>query len=153
MDTNSNDSLPIENTTDILTLELLMNKSHYKQYLAKTNPGEYRKNKEHYDKYKLHKKEIKCLLKNMIDDYDSSLFYDHGCTELQEIFTAFVKKSILHFDSLDVNNIDAENMFDCNDNHLSKHKSAIYEIEESSENISYINEDENSDLENEQILI
>lgn len=140
---------PIVNTSDLLSLELLMNKSHYKQYLAKTNPSEHKKTQEHAAKYRKYKTKIAKLAQDYIKFYDSpAMYFNTGNSELQEIFTAFTKKAILHFESIEHNEDDADKLFDISPNQ--ENKPADYEEDgddfEMADECAYDIEDTDGDL-------
>ena len=85
---------------DRMTLELLVNKSHYRKYLEKTDPAEYEKKQERYDRFDKYRGRIGNMFKEMLNDYSVSGTSPHlGNVDLQELFAAFVDKSVYYFET------------------------------------------------------
>jgi len=85
---------------DRMTLELLVNKSHYRKYLEKTDPTEYAKKQERYDRFDHYRGNIGALFKEMLNDYSVSGTSPHlGNADTQELFSAFVDKCIYYFET------------------------------------------------------
>ena len=94
----------IDNTAqksiDKLTLELLVNKGQYRKYLEKTDPAEYKKKQENYDRYTKYRTRIRSLMTELLNDYSVSGNSPHlGNSDIQHIFEAFIQKSIYYFET------------------------------------------------------
>ena len=84
---------------DRMTLELLVPKSHYRKYLEKTDPAEYEKKREKYERFLKYRNRIGALTKELLNDYSVSGNSMHlGNTEIQELFAAFLDKCISFFE-------------------------------------------------------
>ena len=85
---------------DQLTLELMMNKTKYRKYLEKSNSGEYEKKREGYDRFLKYKNRIRALWEDLLNDYSvsgNSPYLGNGA--VQEVFDAFIEKSVDFFES------------------------------------------------------
>ncbi len=105
---NTSDAVIVEQSqtndfVDNITLELLMKKSQYNKYVSHKDPEKYIKMKQHVDKMTKYKYEIIDLTKELLDDPDRQI-----SLEINEIFEAYVKKMINHFE---MKEIESGNLF------------------------------------------
>jgi hypothetical protein len=85
---------------DQMTLELLVNKSQYRKYLEKTDPTEYTRKQERYDRFAQYRSRIGRMFDDLLNDYSVSGSSPHlGNTDIQELFSAFVDKSVYYFET------------------------------------------------------
>jgi hypothetical protein len=90
---------------DQLTLELLMNKRQYRKYLEKTNPDEYEKRKEGYDRFMKYKGKTGHLMNELLNDYSVSGNSEHlGNVDIQDSFQHFLQNCIYFFETKDFEN-------------------------------------------------
>lgn len=90
---------------DQLTLELLMNKRQYRKYLEKTNPDEYEKRREGYDRFLKYKGKISHLMNELLNDYSVSGNSEHlGNVDIQDSFQQFLQNCIYFFETKDFEN-------------------------------------------------
>jgi hypothetical protein len=90
---------------DQLTLELLMNKRQYRKYLEKTNPDEYEKRREGYDRFLKYKGKISHLMNELLNDYSVSGNLEHlGNVDIQDSFHQFLQNCIYFFETKDFEN-------------------------------------------------
>lgn len=98
---------------DMLSLQFLMNKTHYTQYLEKMKPSEFcaKKQKDvQFDKFR-HK--IQHLVNHYIKHHGDFAEYEkEGCIELQELFEQFIERALYYFQNVEDNKDDCENLFD-----------------------------------------
>jgi hypothetical protein len=85
---------------DQMTLELLVNKSQYRKYLEKTDPAEYARKQERYDRFHKYRNQIGAMFRDLLNDYSVSGSSPHlGNRDIQELFSAFVDKSVYFFET------------------------------------------------------
>jgi hypothetical protein len=85
---------------DQMTLELLVNKSQYRKYLEKTDPAEYARKQERYDRFIKYRSQIGTMFRDLLNDYSVSGSSPHlGNSDIQELFSAFVDKSVYFFET------------------------------------------------------
>jgi hypothetical protein len=77
---------------DKLTLELLINKTQYRKYLAKAEPTKSKEYEEHLEHRQLYKDSILALTENLLEDPHLQIN-----TEINEIFETYVKTLIKYF--------------------------------------------------------
>ena len=83
-----------------MTLELLVNKSQYRKYLEKTDPAEYARKQERYERFAKYRTRIGRMFDDLLNDYSVSGSSPHlGNTDIQELFSAFVDKSVYYFET------------------------------------------------------
>ena len=92
---------------DQLTLELLMNKRQYRKYLEKTNPDEYEKRREGYDRFLKYKSKTSQLMNELLNEYSISGNSEHlGNLDIQDSFHQFLQNCIHFFETKDFENTD-----------------------------------------------
>jgi hypothetical protein len=84
----------IENTEiNNLTLELLVNKSHYTKILHKINPAKFKERKEYFDKINQHKEVLLSMFETLLHHPEEIITRD-----INESFDCFVKTGIKHLE-------------------------------------------------------
>jgi hypothetical protein len=106
--------LPQNPNIDKLTLELFMNRNIYKKYVAKNEPEKYEKIVIHHESIRKYKHRILDLTQQLLEDPNIQI-----TTEINEIFDAYSKTLIRHFQQKDMeksntnqDTIDDDVMFD-----------------------------------------
>jgi len=91
--------VPPNEYIDKLTMELLLNKSHYAKYLAKTDP------KKH-DEYKLFKSNLRKYSVDIIDITSAMIENPKNAlsADIEETFDAYVKSLLRHFELKEIEN-------------------------------------------------
>jgi hypothetical protein len=82
---------------DKLTMELLLNKSHYSKYLAKTDPKKHDEFQAHKANLKKHAANIMDITSHLIDAPKSAPSLD-----IEEAFDAYAKSILRHFELKDL---------------------------------------------------
>lgn len=81
---------------DKMTMELLMNKSKYNKYIAKTDPKRYDDQQKEADKIRKYATRIATLTEELLEDPHKSIQSD-----INECFMNYVKTCIYHFETKD----------------------------------------------------
>ena len=90
---NNNLDNQVNNTDmDELTLALLMNKNHYRKYVAQTNPEQAILDNQMIDDIRKYRNRILKITANMIDSPDIQI-----STDINQIFNTYTKHLIRHF--------------------------------------------------------
>ena len=94
LDEDNNDLDNHVNNTDMdkLTLALLMNKNHYRKYVAQTNPEQAILDNQTIDDKRKYREKILQITANMIDSPDVQI-----STDINLIFNTYTKHLIRHF--------------------------------------------------------
>ena len=96
----------LENTSDItlsntlidkVTLELLMNKSHYNRYIANTNPEKHAEMVKHNHLVTKYKFKIIELTNNLLSDPTKQI-----TTDVNDAFTGYIKTLLMYFQMKDL---------------------------------------------------
>ena len=77
---------------DKLTLQMFSNKTHYKKYLAKTDPTKYSAQQEFIDKIAKNREKITAMFSVLLDSPEKQI-----TTDINESFDQFVKSCLNHF--------------------------------------------------------
>lgn len=77
---------------DKLTLQMFSNKTHYKKYLAKTDPVKYSAQQEFIDKIAKNREKINAMFMVLIENPEKQI-----TTDINESFDQFVKSCLNHF--------------------------------------------------------
>lgn len=87
------DDLPLPmSSTDKMTLELLMNKSHYRKYIQKTDPTKSIEYEEHINELNKYKYDIIRLTTNLIDEPDTQIN-----NNINKLFSEYTRELIYYF--------------------------------------------------------
>lgn len=94
LDEDNNELDSHNNNTDMdeLTLALLMNKNHYRKYVAQTNPEQSILDNKSIDDKRKYRDKILQITANMIDSPDLQI-----STDINQIFNTYTKQLIRHF--------------------------------------------------------
>lgn len=77
---------------DKLTLQMFSNKTHYKKYLAKTDPVKYSAQQEFIDKIAKNREKINAMFSLLLDSPEKQI-----TTDINDSFDQFVKACLNHF--------------------------------------------------------
>jgi len=91
-DNNDVDNRVNHTDMDELTLALLMNKNHYRKYVAQTNPEQAILDNQTIDDIHKYRNRILKITANMIDSPDIQI-----STDINQIFNTYTKHLIRHF--------------------------------------------------------
>jgi hypothetical protein len=94
---DSDDLLPKNPNIDKLTLELFMNRNIYKKYIAKNEPEKYEKIVIYHENIQKYKKRIFEFTEQLLENPSMQI-----TTEINEIFDAYSKTLIRHFQQKDM---------------------------------------------------
>ena len=95
---------PISKTTskqssiDRITMELMMNRSHYKKYLAKQDPHKYQETQEYIAKIKKYRLKITTLMSELFDDSVKSNVSEKYTRDINDTFNEFLKTCVKHYE-------------------------------------------------------
>jgi hypothetical protein len=84
-------------TIDRLTFELLVNKSHYKKYLSKSNPDKFREHSAFYEKIRKYKNRIVAVVSDLTMDPELQIN-----NEMNDGFNDFMRTCIRFFEMKDL---------------------------------------------------
>jgi len=77
---------------DKLTLQMFSNKTHYKKYLAKTDPVKYSAQQEFIEKIAKNREKINAMFSALLDSPEKQI-----ATDINESFDHFAKACLNHF--------------------------------------------------------
>jgi hypothetical protein len=101
---------------DKLTLELLVNKSKLQNYLAKSNPNEYKQMMERQQLYLKHKRRIETFTEQLLQQHTRSNQPMLVSKDIQSVFDAFIDKCIYYFEKLtDIETEDSHTYYENSD--------------------------------------
>ena len=89
-------------TIDKLTLELMMNKTHYQKYLSKTDPVRYQENQEHVRKIRKYRYRILELTTELLDNYVDSRPVDKHNSEVNSACDEYIRTCMQYFEMRDL---------------------------------------------------
>jgi hypothetical protein len=81
---------PKNQYVDRITMELMMNKAHYKSVLAKTDQARYQETREKMDTVREHREDVITMVKNLLDDFSRNGNYSKYTTQVNRTFEAFL---------------------------------------------------------------
>jgi len=87
---------------DKLTLELMMNKTHYQKYLAKMDPARYQENQDHIRKIRKYRHRILELTSELLDNYMDSRPTNKHNNEVNESCDEYIRTCIQYFEMRDL---------------------------------------------------
>jgi hypothetical protein len=114
---------------DKITLELLMNKNHYRRYIAKTDPNQYDEMQEHLQTVSKHRNSILQITTDLLNNPNKQI-----TTEVNEIFDAYVKTLIRHFK---MKELETTNPYNKNQNQDQDEDVLFGQMDETSETNSF----------------
>ena len=111
---------PVESTNstlvDKITMEYMMNKQHYKKYLAKTNNGKYESTKKNIQKVSKYQDEIVIMVEELIKNYIAYGNFTKYNTDVNHFFESFMMSAVCYLEenpheSMMMNEDDDDTMF------------------------------------------
>lgn len=99
---NTNVSSSSQSSIDKLTMELMMNKSHYKKYLINRDPQKYQEVQEHMCKVRKYSDQIESLFAELLTDSMKSHVAEKHTRAINDSFQEYIKTCIQHFEIKDL---------------------------------------------------
>lgn len=97
---DTDDTESVNNTyVNDLTLNFLMNKSHHKKYISKTNPEEHKREQKYQSSLRKYKGKIMNITEELIKNPDTQV-----TTDVNEIFIGYTKTLIRYFKMKEIEN-------------------------------------------------
>lgn len=94
--------LSSQSSIDKLTMELMMNKSHYKKYLINRDPQKYQEVQEHMCKVRKYSQQIESLFAELLTDSMKSNVPEKHTRAINDSFQEYIKTCIQHFEIKDL---------------------------------------------------
>ena len=91
-----------QSSIDKLTMELMMNKSHYKKYLQNRDPQKYQEVQEHISKIRKYGDQIESLFAELLADSMKSNAPEKHTRAINDSFQEYIKTCIQHFEIKDL---------------------------------------------------
>jgi hypothetical protein len=110
--------LSSQSSIDKLTMELMMNKSHYKKYLLNRDPQKYQEVQEHTNKIRKYSNQLESLFAELLTDSMKSNVPEKHTRAVNDSFQEYIKTCIQHFEIKDLEQgstteaLDTDVMFD-----------------------------------------
>jgi len=95
---------------DKMTMELLMNRTKYSKYIAKTDPKKYDDQQKEADKIRKYANRIASLTEELLEDP-----HKHMQGDINESFMNYVKTCIYHFETKDYEQKDMKDSYEHDD--------------------------------------
>ena len=127
------ESIPITDPIDKMTLELLMNRSQFKKYIAKTDPTKHIENEEKLRKIRKYKHRILGLTSDLLDNPEIMVTVD-----VNEIFFQYANLLIRYFETKDMEKQDMDVLFDKMDEDDTLDLRGSLSIKKSEEDVPFI---------------
>jgi hypothetical protein len=99
METDATSSVVNNETIDKVTLELLMNKQHYRKYIAKTDPAKHEEYVKHQALISKYKHRIVSITNDLLSSPSKQI-----TTDVNDVFNGYVKTLIKYFQMKDMEN-------------------------------------------------
>jgi hypothetical protein len=96
---------------DQLTMELMMNKSHYHKYLSKKNPQKYQEAKETANKVDRYYPKIMEITETLLADFISQNSNEKYTREVNDVFQDYMKTCVKYLEMRDLEREDEEMLF------------------------------------------
>lgn len=104
---------------DQLTMELMMNKTHYHKYLSKQNPQKYQEAKETANKVGRYYPKIMEITETLLADFISQNSNEKYTREVNDVFQDYIKTCVKYLEMRDLEREDDETLFGKMDSHES----------------------------------
>ena len=91
---NTNVSSSSQSSIDKLTMELMMNRSHYKKYLLKQDPNKYQEKQEYIQKIKKYKLKILTMINELLDDSVKLDITEKYTRDINDTFNEYLKTCV-----------------------------------------------------------
>ena len=83
---------------DNITMEYMMNRQHYKKYLAKTDKNKYEETKKRIQNVQLYQSDIMNMVNVLIQDYISCGSFSKYNSEINHTFESFMNSTLRHLE-------------------------------------------------------
>ena len=100
---------------DLLSLELLSNKKHYKKFVAKNCPEEQLKRVDESRRFSKYKSRIAAMFIEMLDEYEEEEESHNISPDLRSLFKETIQKTMQHLEWTEYNRFDKLCDFDDED--------------------------------------
>lgn len=97
----------ITDPIDQITLDFLMNRNHYKRYVAKTDPSRYVENEEHLQKIWKYRTRISEMTDELLKNPETMVTLD-----ISQAFDRYVRTLIRYFEMKELEKKDVDTLFD-----------------------------------------
>ena len=88
----------IQSSIDKITMELMMNRTHYKKYLLKQDPIKYKENQEYILKIQKYENKFANLMAELLQDSIKTNVSEKYTRDINDTFNEFLKTCIQHFE-------------------------------------------------------
>ena len=88
----------IQSSIDKITMELMMNRTHYKKYLLKQDPIKYKENQEYIVKIQKYENKFANLIAELLQDSMKTNVSEKYTRDINDTFNEFLKTCIQHFE-------------------------------------------------------
>lgn len=96
---------------DQLTMELMMNKTHYHKYLSKQNPQKYQEAKETANKVDRYSPKIMEITETLLADFIRQNSNEKYTREVNDVFQDYIKTCVKYLEMRDLEREDDETLF------------------------------------------
>ena len=83
---------------DNITMEFMMNRQHYKKYLAKTDKSKYEETKKRIQTLQIFQSDIANMVNELIQDYISCGSFSKYNSEINHTFESFMNSALRHLE-------------------------------------------------------
>jgi hypothetical protein len=105
MDTEDAGSKMNRSDIDLLTMELMMNKTHYNKYLAKKDPERYKRVQEEIRKIQKYKSAIIDLTTELLDDSTKKNASEKYTIDINDTFEKYLKTCVQYFEMRELESV------------------------------------------------
>uniref|UniRef100_A0A6C0HV25 Uncharacterized protein n=1 Tax=viral metagenome TaxID=1070528 RepID=A0A6C0HV25_9ZZZZ len=96
---------------DNITMEFMMNRHHYKKYLAKTDKSKYEETKKRIQTLQIFQSDIVNMVNELIQDYISCGSFSKYNSEINHTFESFMNSALRHLEENPPNDDDDDTLF------------------------------------------
>ncbi len=87
-----------QSSIDKITMELMMNRSHYKKYLSKQDPAKYKEHQEYIQKIKKYKLKLTNIMSELLDDSVKLNANEKYTRDINDTFNEYLKTCVKHLE-------------------------------------------------------
>jgi hypothetical protein len=98
---------------DNITMEFMMNRQHYKKYLAKTDKSKYEETKKRIQTLQIFQSDIVNMVNELIQDYISCGSFSKYNSEINHTFESFMNSALRHLEENPPNVSDDDDTLFC----------------------------------------
>ena len=93
-----------QSSIDKLTMEFMMNRTHYKKYLSMKEPVKFQENEIYIQKIKKYKMKIINIMSELVDDSTKLNVPEKYTRDINDTFQDFLKTCVKHFEIQELEN-------------------------------------------------